>query len=295
MAGQLRSLWKDLLRPLALALIVTQLIATLVSVSGLSMMPTLRDRERVFIPKYETWLHKAGLGTFARGDIIVFKPSRDVAAAAPRGPGRTAGWWTCRPSLIKRVVGLPGDRVRIQGVETFINGRKLDSRWATTYWQEQGCWDTQSDLANGTPPGAAPANPVTLTVPAGQYFVLGDNRTMSGREDSRLFGTVPLRDIAGRATAVVWPVTRKVNAQFDCAGKRVAALDGSTVRNWRLLQPPQSIVTFGAARPQWPHLRVPVTGQALTENRTQPEPAALLTLNSGRVGSHAGQASHRRG
>ena len=62
------------LEPLVLAVAVTQFGVTLVGVDGASMMPNLRHHERLLIPKYETWLHKLGVGEFRRGDILVFKP-----------------------------------------------------------------------------------------------------------------------------------------------------------------------------------------------------------------------------
>ena len=55
------------------AVVITQFVATLVGVDGNSMLPGLRNRERVFVPKYETWLHKAGVGNFKRGDIVEVK------------------------------------------------------------------------------------------------------------------------------------------------------------------------------------------------------------------------------
>ncbi|BDP44716.1 signal peptidase I (plasmid) [Deinococcus aetherius] len=238
--GPLGKLWKELLEPLVFALVITQFLGTLVGVSGVSMMPTLRDRERVFVPKYETWLHKVGVGNFQRGDILIFKPPREAAAQIPNLHKSALGLWTYRPSLIKRLIGLPGDRVRVSGGEVFVNGVKLDSSWTTDYWREQGCWDTQSDLANNATSSGAGIlqDQPEITVPAGQYFVMGDNRTAGGSEDSRLFGPVPLRDIAGRAAAVVWPITRRTNARYDCARESVVGLSGKAVLNWRVLVRP---------------------------------------------------------
>jgi len=74
--------WKELLEPIVFAVVITQFAATAVGVDGISMMPNLRHHERIFVPKYETWLHKAGIGQFRRGDILIFKPPREVAARA---------------------------------------------------------------------------------------------------------------------------------------------------------------------------------------------------------------------
>ncbi|MFC6658924.1 signal peptidase I, partial [Deinococcus multiflagellatus] len=219
----LQKLWKEVLEPIVFAVVITQFVATLVGVDGVSMMPNLRDRERVFVPKYETWLHKAGIGEFKRGDILIFKPPREASAkienltkAAP------LNLWTYRPFLIKRLIGLPGDKIRIQGGEVSVNGVKLDSGWTTDFWKAQGCWDTESPVANlaqssriGERGFMQSVNVVQdqeeFTVPAGHYYVMGDNRTATGSEDSRIVGPVPRRDVAGRAAAVVWPIMRKVN------------------------------------------------------------------------------------
>ncbi len=242
----LQKVWKEFLEPIVFAVVITQFVATLVGVDGVSMMPNLRDRERVFVPKYETWLHKAGVGEFSRGDIVIFKPPREAAAQIPNLNKNFLGLWNYRPFLIKRLIGLPGDRIRVEAGEVFVNGVKLDSSWTTDYWRQQGCWDSQSELANGATSSRAGVMPdqAEITVPPGQYFVMGDNRTMNGSEDSRLFGPVPRRDVAGRAAAVVWPIMRKTTARYDCATERVSELSGPNVLNLRVLNRPEAFETL---------------------------------------------------
>lgn len=247
----LRRLWKEWLEPVALAVVVTQFGATAVGVDGVSMMPGLRDHERLLVPKYETWLHKAGIGEFQRGDILVFKPSRAVAAQVPHlNREALGGAWTYRPFLIKRLIGLPGDRVRVTAGEVYVNGAHLDSAWTTGYWQEQGCWDTESDLANlatSSREGVQDDAP-EITVPDGHYFVMGDNRTARGSEDSRAFGPVPRADVAGRAAGVIWPILRSENVQFDCEGLKVQDFSGAKVRNVRVLDRPAGFMAVPAPR-----------------------------------------------
>lgn len=242
-----RRLYKDLLEPVLFAVLVTQFLATLVGVSGASMMPNLRDGERVLVPKYETWLHKAGLGDFRRGDILIFKPpTRAVNEYKP-----FLNLWTHRPFLIKRLIGLPGDRVRLEGGEVYVNGQRLDGGFTTAYWQSQGCWDTGSEIANNAQSGREYAFLKTaweFAVPSGHYFLMGDNRTANGSEDSRSFGPVARRDIAGRAAVVVWPPFRKANATYDCAYRGPHPQDrvrfsGPNRLNWRLLRPPPAFTT----------------------------------------------------
>ncbi|MBZ9751993.1 signal peptidase I [Deinococcus sp. HMF7604] len=237
----LQKLWKELLEPIVFAVVITQFVATLVGVDGVSMMPNLRDRERVFVPKYETWLHKAGVGEFKRGDILIFKPPREASAKIPNlTKSAPLNLWTYRPFLIKRLIGLPGDTIRVEAGDVTVNGVKLDSSWTTAYWQQQGCWDTESPLATqatSSANGVMPDQP-EITVPAGTYFVMGDNRTERGSEDSRLFGPVPRRDIAGRAAAVIWPIMRKATATYDCSSESVKELSGEDELNWRALGRP---------------------------------------------------------
>lgn len=245
----LQKLWKELLEPIVFAVVITQFLVTMVGVDGVSMMPNLRNGERVIVPKYETWLHKAGVGDFKRGDILIFKPPREAAAKIDNlnrsGP---LNLWTYRPFLIKRLIGLPGDRIAVSGGEVTINGVKLDSSWTTDYWREQGCWDTQSDLASQAGSGRYGIVPdqAEVTVPPNSYFVMGDNRTQNGSEDSRMFGPVARRDVAGRAALVVWPIMRKAEARYDCVSEQVAGLSGDNGLNWRLLNRPAAFEALKA-------------------------------------------------
>ncbi len=245
----LQRLWKELLEPIVFAILITQFVGTVVGVDGVSMMPNLRHHERVFVPKYETWLHKVGIGNFHRGDILIFKPP---AAAETRS---FLGLWTYRPFLIKRLIGLPGDKIRILRGVTYVNGKALDAAFITDFWKQQGCWDTESSAANGTTLALRPNDQPELIVPTGQYFLQGDNRTESGSEDSRFFGTIPLRDVAGRATAIIWPIMRQEVSKYDCNWPRddlktpdgkdkasdpanATTFSGKSVLNWRGLGRP---------------------------------------------------------
>jgi signal peptidase I len=103
--------------------------------------------------------------------------------------------------FIKRIIGLPGDKVKIRGAEVAINGKPLRSQ---TQALAQGLLVTETDgkaswqvFWNDT---QLQLPQTELTVPPGQVFVLGDNRTDSN--DSRFFGTVPLRDVVGKARQI---------------------------------------------------------------------------------------------
>ena len=173
-----------------------------------SMMPTLYDGDFIFVAKYEYGLrlpvtHTLILktGTPQRGDVIVFR--------LPPNP---------KIDYIKRLVGLPGDRVRVDANDqVYINGKPVpqtpgpiyrgpkDEQWnyagVGTAWEQLGTHRHRIMFANG------PVKTGEWTVPPGHYFFMGDNRNNS--KDSRWSGEpdapgmVPAKDLVGKAV-IVW-------------------------------------------------------------------------------------------
>lgn len=155
-----------LLPPLALLMVVAILVFQVfylnVAVQGDSMEPALYGSDRLLVTRE----YKVP----RRGDIVSIKP------AGKGGMG-----------IIKRVVGIPGDVVTMDGDRVSVSGAaegpwKVNARVELTGWIR------------------------TWTVPQGQVFVLGDNRPIS--QDSRYFGFVPLEEIHGRAILLYWPTSR---------------------------------------------------------------------------------------
>ncbi len=105
-------------------------------------------------------------GSPQRGDIIIFHP--------PINPGE---------EYVKRVIGLPGDEVEVKNKVVYVNGQALDETYLNVTTNYPGTW----------------------RVPAGQLFVLGDNRNNS--EDSHDWGTLPMANIIGKAVLIYWPPT----------------------------------------------------------------------------------------
>jgi signal peptidase I len=135
-----------------------------------SMVPTLRQDDRVLVNKLSYRLHDVN-----RGDIVVFE--------APEGANSDI------KDLVKRVVGLPGDTISFRNGHVRVNGRRLDEPY----------------LPEGTV--TEPKNGVTsIDVPAGSIFVMGDNRGAS--KDSREFGPIDEDDIVGRVFVRIWPPSR---------------------------------------------------------------------------------------
>ncbi len=164
--GSVLRVWiRDLVVSLAVSAFIIIFLYQPVKVEGTSMLPSLEDQERIFINKLVYHL-----GPIERGDVVVFQ--------YPLDPSK---------SYIKRVVGLPGDRVKIADGTVYVNGRALSESYVPEDFR-----DTRSYRE--------------ITVPADSYFVLGDHRSLSN--DSREFGAVPLRFIAGKAVFIYWPMEK---------------------------------------------------------------------------------------
>jgi signal peptidase I len=116
----------------------------------------------------------------ARGDIVVFHPP---------GPG---------PVLIKRIVGMPGDTLSLRDGTMYVNGKRAEPYVCRV--------NGRPEPTEPFPTGLPWAVQQPYTVPAGSYFLMGDNRTDS--KDSRDFGPVTRDQFVGRAFARYWPPGR---------------------------------------------------------------------------------------
>ncbi len=159
----------------AIALLVRAFFVQAYKIPSSSMEPTLLVGDHILVIKCLYGIRVPFLGKqlieFSkpkRGEIVVF--------VYPRDP---------KKDFIKRVIGLPGERVEIRDKKVLINGRPLDDPW--------GVWERE-----GVPrPSFGP-----VTVPEDHYFVMGDNRDNS--MDSRYWGFVPKENLIGRAFVIYW-------------------------------------------------------------------------------------------
>ena len=110
------------------------------------------------------------VGSIERGDVVVFLYPRDHSK-----------------SYIKRVIALPGDGIRIDQGRVYVNGRQLEERYVPLRYTDD-------------------RSQAETTVPPGEYFVMGDHRSISS--DSRDFGPVARGLIYGKAAFVYWPMTQ---------------------------------------------------------------------------------------
>jgi len=156
-----------------------------------SMYPTLIPHDCV----YANMLAYAGQNP-ERGDIVVFKTD-DL----PLGKLKGSHWY------VKRVVGLPGERVRIDAPNLFVNGQRVKEP-AFFARMTAGKDGYGGYVTAPTPDGMATLtnSQQVVTIPADRYFVLGDNSRNSF--DSRYWGCVPRRNIHGKAVAIYWPPDR---------------------------------------------------------------------------------------
>jgi signal peptidase I len=156
---------RDLILSLAISAFIIVFIYQPVKVEGTSMMPSLADQERIFVNKFVYRLEP-----ISRGDVVVFR--------YPRDPSK---------SYIKRVIGLAGDRIRIDGGQVFVNGEALDEGYVPPAYDDSRSYPE-------------------VVVPPQCYFVLGDHRSMSN--DSRDFGPVNQSYIYGKAVFGYWPMDK---------------------------------------------------------------------------------------
>jgi signal peptidase I len=224
-----REYFESIVVTFIMALFGMTFVTMAVKVPTGSMLNTILVEDHLMVNKFLLSSHPAWLESILpyrdirRGDIIVFK-------------------WPPDPSqnFVKRVIGVPGDTVVAQGTQVFVNNELLTentviykfadgesekkdlvpqgnarivdgAKW-TAYYRPSSWSDEEPDgvdappILNGSYHGGTgrPKDGVPFTVPAGQYFCMGDNRDNS--EDSRFWGTVPRENVIGRAMFVYWSI-----------------------------------------------------------------------------------------
>ena len=158
-------LWlRDILISVAIAVLIVVFLYQPVRVEGNSMLPRLDDQDRLFINKF---VYR--FTAIERGDVVVFH--------YPRDPEK---------SYIKRVIALPGDRLRIDHGTVWVNGKPQTEPYIPEEYRDSVSY------------------PETV-IPADSYFMMGDHRCIS--KDSREFGPVERSFIYGKAAFVYWPAS----------------------------------------------------------------------------------------
>ncbi|MEB3341744.1 signal peptidase I [Okeania sp.] len=166
---------KENIKVLAIALFLSFLIRILIAepryIPSDSMMPTLEVGDRLVIEKISYKFNPP-----ATGDIIVFQPPQVLERYG----------YSKNQAFIKRVIGLPGDTIRVENGIVYINDEPL----------------TENYIAE--PPEYI--LPTSIKIPEDRYFVMGDNRNNSN--DSHVWGFLPRKNIIGKAIFRFWPYER---------------------------------------------------------------------------------------
>lgn len=166
--------WLEVLKTIGLSLVlalgIRQFVAEARYIPSESMVPTLQVNDRLIVEKLDYYFHAP-----QRGDVIVFWPPERLHQLNP----------TLKDAFIKRVIGLPGEKIEVKGGVVYINDRPLREEYIAAPPDYQ--WGPE-------------------IVPQNSYLVLGDNRNNS--YDSHFWGYVPRKNIIGRAAFRFWPPNR---------------------------------------------------------------------------------------
>jgi signal peptidase I len=165
---------KTILLSAFLALGIRSFVAEARYIPSGSMLPTLQINDRLIIDKVSYRFANP-----VRGDIVVFNPTAELERQK------------FQDAFIKRVIGLPGDRVEVKAGKVYVNDKVINEK----YLDEAPQYNWKSTEL--TPDGI---------VPEGHYLVLGDNRNNS--YDSHYWGFVPKDKIVGKAVVRFWPINR---------------------------------------------------------------------------------------
>ena len=177
--------WGVLILVLAAILLARVFVFTPVTVNGHSMDPTLSDGQRLISSK---------ISKYERFDMITTKEPEDEERM-----------------IVKRIIGMPGDTVKMVNDQLTINGKKYDESYLDEYKEKFADDKLQNEYSYNESFQIQAENSTNFTsdfeytVPEGNYLVLGDNRLIS--KDSRIFGLVDEKLVQGKVVFRYWPLT----------------------------------------------------------------------------------------
>lgn len=176
-------IFETLVIALAISIVIYLTIAIPNQVDGVSMEPNFKHNEFLLTNKTIQWLGQTSFGQnfnydYKRGDVIIFHNGES--------------------DLIKRIIAVGGDTIRIEDDSIFVNDKKIDEKYIPITIRTEASDSSNAFLVEGE----------TITVPEGSYFVMGDNRENS--KDSRLadVGFVDRENIRGKVFFRYWPLNK---------------------------------------------------------------------------------------
>ncbi len=179
------------IKVLAIALVIALLVRTFVAepryIPSGSMQPTMLINDR-FIAEKLSYRFRNPIA----GEIVIFSAPESLQKMANYGPDQV---------LIKRVIGLPGDRISVHGGKVSVNGTVLTE----SYIAEPPSYDCPGTAPQGTE-FCRVMSGESFEVPPQNYFVMGDNRNNSA--DSHVWGFLPRQNVIGRAWLRFFPLDR---------------------------------------------------------------------------------------
>ena len=161
--SMIRELLETVISAGVIAFIIITFIGQVTVVRGASMEPTLHNNERLIANKISYRFESP-----KRSEIIIFKPPLEI-----------------KRNYIKRIIGIPGDKIEIIKGDIYLNDNKLEDNYVK--------YKSYEDVS-------------ALVVPDDSFFVLGDNRSNSS--DSRYWGFVSRKNVVGKAWLVFWPLNK---------------------------------------------------------------------------------------
>lgn len=175
--SNLKSEGMEWIKAFAIGLVIFAFLRTFFfsnyEVEGESMMPTLEDGNKLVVNKIGYHI-----GDLHRFDVIVFHANKEE-------------------DYVKRIIGLPGDKIEFRDDQLYINGKKFAEPYLEKYRQENLGGSLTGDFTLEEITGKD-------TVPEGKLFVLGDNRL--GSYDSRQFGFINVNQVVGKVNLRYWPL-----------------------------------------------------------------------------------------
>jgi signal peptidase I len=181
--------WVETGKTIGLAVVLALGIRTFVAearyIPSGSMLPTLEINDRLIVDKVSYRFSQP-----QRGDIVVFNVPDGLKAELKQENEKED---VENVAFIKRIIGLPGDRVQTKQGKVYVNGKLIAENYILEPARED--WNTSQFNTDGSE-----------KIPEGQYLVLGDNRNNS--RDSHYWGFLPHSKILGKAVVRFWPIDR---------------------------------------------------------------------------------------